>query len=237
MATFVLVHGAWHGGWCWSRVAPLLRAAGHEVFTPTLAGLGEQAHRATPDIRLDTHIDDVIGLIEAEELEQVILCGHSYAGLVVTGVADRMTERISTLIFLDAFVPEDGRSMFSYYPPEKALERLTQVGQTGDGWKVDPMSPEYFGVLRAEDADWIRRRCVPHPVLTQLQAISLTGSWETVPLKAYIQAGKHPQPTFKEFADKYQDAPGWQFYSLPCGHEIMIDMPAELAEIYLELAG
>ena len=120
MANFVLVHGAWHGGWCWVRVARILRDAGHEVFTPTLTGLGERVHLASADISLDTHVADVLGVLESEELEDVVLCGHSYGGMVVTGVAAQAAKRIDTLVYLDAFVPEDGQSVFELMGPERA---------------------------------------------------------------------------------------------------------------------
>ena len=116
MATFVLVHGAWHGGWCWIKVAEPLRTQGHRVFAPTLTGLGERAHLVSPDINLDTHIQDIVGVLESEELMDVILVGHSYAGMVITGVAERVTDRLSALVYVDAFVPENGQSMLSINP-------------------------------------------------------------------------------------------------------------------------
>ena len=115
MATYLLVHGAWHGGWCWRRVTDILRAEGHTVFTPTLTGLGERAHLARPEIDLETHISDVLGVLDAEELDDVILCGHSYGGMVITGVADRLPGRIKALVYLDAFVPEHGESVIDLY--------------------------------------------------------------------------------------------------------------------------
>src|SRR5258705_1716413 len=118
-STYVLVHGAWHGGWCWKRVAPALRAAGHEVYTPTLTGLGERAHLANPAIDLATHISDVVNLLEAEELNEVVLLGHSYGGMVVTGVADRAPARLRRVIYLDAFLPEDGKSLLDYLHPDR----------------------------------------------------------------------------------------------------------------------
>jgi pimeloyl-ACP methyl ester carboxylesterase len=236
MATFVLIHGAWHGGWCWKNVIPILRSAGHDVFTPSLTGLGSRAHLAHPGIRLDTHIEDVIGVIESEDLQDVILCGHSYAGMVITGAADRIADRVNTLIYLDAFVPESGASMMSFYSPEKVSERLKEAGQTGEGWKVQPLSAKYFGVLREEDADWIDRHCTPQPILTQIQAIDLSGNWKLVSNKVFIEAENHPQDTFRDFAARFRADPAWSVYGLPCGHEIMIDLPEELAAIFLEIA-
>src|SRR3984957_20745503 len=111
MATFVLVHGAWHGSWCWKRVRQALQAAGHNVFTPTLTGVADRSHLLSPDVNLDTHIDDVVNLIRWEELSDVVLCGHSYGGMVITGVADALSDRIRSLVYLDAFVPKDGEAL------------------------------------------------------------------------------------------------------------------------------
>ena len=118
MATFVLVHGAWHGGWCWKRVRPLLESRGHLVFTPTLTGLGERSHLLARETGLETHIADVVNVIRWEELSEVVLCGHSYGGMVISGVADRVPDRIRSLVYLDAFVPSDGQSLFDFLPAE-----------------------------------------------------------------------------------------------------------------------
>src|SRR5262245_14863398 len=120
MATFVLVHGAWHGGWCWQRVSPLLRARGHEVFAPTLTGLGERSHLLTREIGLETHVADVVNAIRWEDLTDVVLCGHSYGGMVISGAADRMADRVRSLVYLDAFVPADGQSIFDFMTAERA---------------------------------------------------------------------------------------------------------------------
>src|SRR5262249_37605119 len=124
MATFVLVHGAWHGSWCWKRVREALRARGHVVFTPTLTGVGERPHLLAPDINLDTHIEDVANLIRLEELTDVVLCGHSYGGCVIGGVVDRVPERIGALVYLDAFILENGQSLHDTLPPD---QRAVQV--------------------------------------------------------------------------------------------------------------
>ena len=119
MATFVLVHPAWFGGWCWKKVSPLLRAQGHAVHTPTLSGLGERVHLARPEIGLDTHVDDVVNLLVYEDLHEVVLVSNSSGGMVITGAADRAPERIARLVYLDAFVPEDGQSLLDIIPPER----------------------------------------------------------------------------------------------------------------------
>jgi pimeloyl-ACP methyl ester carboxylesterase len=120
MATYVLIHGGWHGGWCWARVAPILRAAGHDVYAPSLTGLGDRVHLLSPSVRLETHIEDVLGVLSYEDLRDVVLVGHSYGGMVITGVADRAADRVSHLVYLDAFVPRDGECLLDLLPEERA---------------------------------------------------------------------------------------------------------------------
>src|SRR5262249_25595660 len=131
MATFVLVHGAWHGGWCWRDVAARLRRAGHDVYAPSLTGLGERAHLARPGIALDDHVQDVVALLQMEALSDVVLVGHSYGGMVVTGAADREAARIRRLVYLDAFVPESGRCVLDYVVPERAAAMRREGEQVG----------------------------------------------------------------------------------------------------------
>src|SRR4029450_13175141 len=138
MTTYLLVHGGWVGGWIWNRVAPILRKAGHDVFTPTLTGLGERAHLANPDIDLATHIQDVVSVLEFEDLKRVVLVGHSYGGMVITGVAERTAERLNHLVYLDAFVPRDGQSVADLVSPELAASFEEGVRLSGDGWRIPP---------------------------------------------------------------------------------------------------
>src|SRR5271155_1140249 len=158
MATFVLVHGAWHGSWCWKRVRHALQAQGHNVFTPTLTGVGERSHLLSPDVNLDTHITDVVNLIRWEELSDVVLCGHSYGGCVVTGVADRLPNRISAMGYLDAFNPEGGESLPDIRPDPKRIQLLEATAREGEGWMVPPIPAEAFNV-NAGDREWVNRQC------------------------------------------------------------------------------
>ena len=166
MPDFVLVHGAWYGGWCCRYTANELRARGHVVVTPTLTGVGERFHTSSEAITLETHIRDVVGCIEAEELDQVVLCGHSYGGMVITGMADRMAERIQTLVYLDAFVPEHGDSCHGLLPKALApavaqqfLEGIRGVARKQHSGMVTPLSAEMFNVT-PERRDWVNRRSV-----------------------------------------------------------------------------
>jgi pimeloyl-ACP methyl ester carboxylesterase len=141
MATFVLVHPAWFGGWCWKKVATILRARGNEVFAPTLTGLGERAHLANREVGLGTHIDDVASVLKFEDIRDAILVGNSSGGMVITGVADRMPERIAHVVYLDAFVPEDGQSLFDIVPSERSQPMHELVQKEGDGWLAPRFAP------------------------------------------------------------------------------------------------
>ena len=168
--TFVLVHGAWHGGWCWRFVRPLLEQAGHRVYAPSLTGLGERRHLARDDIDLDTHITDVVSLIEMEDLREVVLVGHSYGGMVITGAADRAHEPIARLVYLDAFVPEDGKCALDYVVPERAARMREEGERTGS---VTPPPLSLWGITRQEHIDFIKPREVRHPYRTMAQPIRL----------------------------------------------------------------
>src|SRR5262249_14497470 len=136
MITYVLVHGAWHGGWCWKKVTPLLRASGYAVFTPTLTGLGERSHLLSPEVSLHTHIQDVVAVVEYEDLREVMLVGHSYGGMVITGVAERVPARLSQLVYLDAFVPEHGQALLDLHSPDERA-RFQELARTqGEGWRI-----------------------------------------------------------------------------------------------------
>jgi pimeloyl-ACP methyl ester carboxylesterase len=233
MTDFVLIHGAWHGGWCWTRVARLLRGAGHEVYTPTLTGLGERVHLASADVNLDTHIDDVLGVLESEELDDVVLCGHSYGGMVITGVVERAAKRVDTLVYLDAFVPEDGQSVFQLMGPERAGAIREQASRTGDGWRVDPIPAEVFQVGDAGDAAWVDRRCVPQPIATFGQPIASAGGLGTVRRRIYIRADNDRVTAYAHCAEHARNSPDWDYHDVPAGHDVMIDAPQALAEILL----
>ena len=186
MANFVLVHGAWHGGWCWPRVAEPLRRAGHQVFTPTLTGLGERAHLLDPQVNLITHVRDVVGVIEAEELDQIILCGHSYGGMVITGAADAVRRgRIDSLVYLDAFVPEPDQSLIDCLPPERQ-KRMREHGP--GGWMTESPPASSWKIRAPEDQIWVDRRTTPHPAATMSQPLSHRRPWEWVRKSVYVRA-------------------------------------------------
>ena len=230
MATYVLVHGAWHGSWCWKRVRKLLQAVGHDVFTPTLTGVGERSHLNSREINLETHIADVVNLIRWEDLSEVILCGHSYGGCVISGAADQIPERIGALVYLDAFVLEDGESLFDLAGAGAPARMHEQARATGDGWKLAPIPAEVFGV-NAADRAWVNTQCTPQSIACFEQKIRLTGGINRIRDVTHILATGFregsPFPVSHERAKKK----GWKTETLACGHDVMLDLPEEIAAL------
>jgi len=230
----VLVHGAWHGGWGWKRLAPLLRRAGHEVFAPTLTGLGERAHLAGPAVDLETHIKDIVGVLETEEMEDVLLLGHSYGGMVATGAADRVPQCIAHLVYLDAFVPENGKSLMDYVVPERGARFREEGERTGS---VAPPPPSLWGVTDPADAAWSGRHDAPHPYASMRQPVRLRNEAALARIpKAFIYCSSPATGSFDQFAAKVRNDPAWRFFELATGHDAMILVPEALARILLELA-
>lgn len=228
--TFVLVHGAWHGGWCWCRVAERLQSRGHRVFTPTLTGLGERAHLMSPAITLDTHINDIVNVIRYEDLHDIVLVGHSYAGFVISGVAEQVEDRIARFVLLDAFAPEDGDSMAT--AGTQATREATNAAVERGDTTVPARSAAAFLVNEADRA-WVDRLCGPQPIGTLLQPVRLTGARERIADKLYIRASAYPNSTFDAAMTKLRSRPGWRIADVPCGHDVMIDMPDRLVELLI----
>jgi pimeloyl-ACP methyl ester carboxylesterase len=234
VSTFALVHGSWSGGWCWRLVAPLLRAAGHEVFTPTLTGLGERSHLQVPRVDLALHIQDIVQVLRFEDLSQVILVGHSYAGMVITGVAAAAPERLSRLVYLDAYIPEAGQSEFDLWPEseQRAAQEELAAGRTYR--RIAPAS--LFGVHDPEVAAWVEARLTPHPLSTYLDAPPPQTPQSAALPRAFIQCTE-PGPIAAHtqlFADRARAA-GWPVAMLATGHEAMLTAPQDLAKLLLDL--
>jgi pimeloyl-ACP methyl ester carboxylesterase len=211
----------------------MLVAAGHDVFTPTLSGVGDRSHLASAAINLSTHSSDVINLILWEELTDVILCGHSYAGWVISGVADRIPERLRALVYLDAFVVEDGECFFDHLRPEEAERRRCQAQTTGEGWKVDPLPAEVFKV-NEHDRGWVETQCTVQPIGTFEERLYLRGGIQQISDITHILCTgweRTPFPVSHERAKRR----GWKTRTMTCGHEAMLDSPEELVALLTEI--
>jgi pimeloyl-ACP methyl ester carboxylesterase len=234
--TFVLVHGAWHGGWVMRKVRALLRAAGHEVFTPTLTGLGERVHLAGPQVNLDTHVDDIVALLEAEDLREVILVGHSYAGMVITGVAAKAAERLAHVVYLDAFLPEDGRALVDYVPAfVEGYERA--VREEGEGWRLPfgkVIDLAMLGVTDAEDVAWMAPRMTAQPYATFRQPLHAPARTLAGVRRTYLLSSRRAH--YLEASQRAQ-AQGQALVHIPgAGHDVMVTKPRELCEALAALA-
>lgn len=235
--TFVLVHGAWHGGWCWKMVREYLQAQGHTVFTPTMTGLGEKSHLASAEVNLDTHITDISNLLIWEELENVILVGHSYGGGIITGVCDAHKDRIAHAIYLDALVPKSGDTMVGDASLEATEKRL---GPFIDGYLAPPQQPVTFGIpeTMTEELAWVRRRVTPHLVGTWTQKFDVkNGGSEGLPRTFIYCSDKPPiSPERQVFLDNFVSDPTWNYEELPCGHDSMVILPIETAQMFERIA-
>jgi pimeloyl-ACP methyl ester carboxylesterase len=230
MADFLLVSGGWHGGWCWKRLAPHLRAAGHGVYAPSLTGLGERSHLLTPQIDLDTHVQDILGLLFFEDLQEVVIVGHSYGGMLIPMVLERTAGRISHAVFLDAFVPLPNQSLFDIWPDVKArmLERAEGVGE---GWYVPPFEGHYFGITDKEDRKWAMARLTPHPIKTFQQPARFSHAPHSIVPCTFIAC----QWVLRTFGPKPPQAEGMHYVELSTAHDAMITAPRELADLLLSL--
>jgi pimeloyl-ACP methyl ester carboxylesterase len=234
--TFVLVHGAWHGGWCWRRVADLLEAQGHKVFAPSLTGLADRSHlmEAEPPIRLATHIADIVGLFRWEGISDAVLCGHSYGGMVISGAVEALPPgSVRALVFLDAFVPANGEAVADLGSP--AVRGVIQ-GLAARGERSMPPIPAAAFAVNERDRAWVDAMCTPQPLATLTDAIALTGARERIASRTYIRADGFVSPGFDAMRARVQAAGGWRVRELPCGHDAMVDMPGELAAMLRDAA-
>jgi pimeloyl-ACP methyl ester carboxylesterase len=232
MASIVLAHGAWSAGWAWKKMRPLIGAAGHEFFSPTYTGLGERAHLARPDIDLSTHIQDVLSVLEFEDLRDVTLLGHSYGGMVATGVADKAADRIARVVYIDAFAPHDGQSLFDLVGPKAEANMRAGAQKDGDGWKLplNPMPPD----TAPDDAAWAVPRRRPQPIKTFEQKIKLES--RSMPPRHYIYARKNgPGDTFRQFGERARSEADWKYYEIDASHNPHITCPDVLMALLTEI--
>lgn len=214
--TFVLVHGAWHGGWCWRRVADRLRAKGHYVVAPTLSGVGERSHLKPEDIDLTTQVDDVVGEIKWKDLDDVVLVGHSYGGMVITGVAEQLHDHIAAIVYLDAFVPGDGQSLADFSSRPSWPEPET------------PAPPASYFHVNLNDSAWVNGKLTAHPTGCFTQKLKVTGAYQSIAKKMYIRAPLFANKGFDRTLERCRADRTWHTAMVTCGHDVMIDQPAEL---------
>ncbi|MEJ2431844.1 MAG: alpha/beta hydrolase [Pseudolabrys sp.] len=221
MATFVVAHGAWSAGWVWKKMRPLMRERGHELFTPTYTGVGERAHLANPDIDLELHIADILGVLEMEDLTHVNLIGHSYGGMVATGVADRARTRIAKLIYLDAFAPQDGEALLDLVSAEMRAQR----GAGADGWRIPPtpMPPD----TPPEDVAWCKPRRLPQPAKTIAQKLHMQNGPLTLPRHYIYCTRTSPDDRFGPFYARAK-CEGWGVDEIDSSHNPHVTCPEVL---------
>jgi pimeloyl-ACP methyl ester carboxylesterase len=228
--TFLVCHGAWSAGWAWKKMHPLMAAAGHRLVTPTYTGVGERAHLANPSIDLETHIQDVLSVIKYEDLRDIVLVGHSYGGMVATGVADRARDRVTQLIYIDAFVPNDGQSLLDLN--QSAVTRMQELAKTG--WRVPP-NPTPSDTSPA-DVAWLTERRVDMPIKCFEMKLKLQGDALTLP-RSYIYATRiTPADTFGPFAKQAKNDPAWRYYEIDASHSPNVTAPEALMALLLEIA-
>jgi len=234
MADFVLVHGAWGGAWLWKRVLPGLWQSGHRAFAVTLTGVGERRHQLSRDITLDTHIDDVLGIIESEELQQAVLVGHSYAGMVITGVAARLADpsRLRRLVYLDAVVPRPGESWSSTHAPNTQAARRQSIAATG---VITPADPSLFG-RAGDDHDWVARRQTPQPGGVYDAPLHFDPARIDRWPRSFIDCTSPPLATIAVMRERVRAEPGWHVVEIATGHLPMVSAPPALLDALVAAA-
>lgn len=235
--TFLLVHGAWGGAWGFRKLRPLLTAAGHEVFTPSLTGIGAREHLATPEVGLSTHIADVVNTAHYEDLQNIVLLGFSYGGMVVTGALAELADRVDHLVYLDAFVPADGDSVGSLTGIGTDSSSGDNAGDDADSWTIPPL-PRNLG--DAAETEWANERRSPQPVKTFSEPVSVAAPLESYDFtRTYIKAtadeNENPESPFWKAAAMAQAADAWQYHEVACNHMVPFMKPQALADILLGL--
>lgn len=236
MSTFVLVHDAWHAGQVWDRVVPLLEAAGHTCHAPSLTGHGHRAHLLGPEVGLHTHIDDVVGLLDAADLDEVVLVGHGYAGLVIEGVADRAPQRLAQLVYLDAMIPADGEAALDIDPPTR--ERVERAARTGEPWRVAPDAPAAgarFGVSDPDDVRWLETFVGDESALCFQQPVRIRDPRSFAVPRAHLDCLRGPSPDAarRELPDLQPNGEPAVVWELDAAHDCMVSAPDALVELLL----
>lgn len=223
----LLLHGSWHGGWCWDRLVPLLEARGHEVWAPTLAGLGERAGEAAPETGLTTHVEQIAAMVTSEDLNDLVIVGHSYAGLLMVALAEKIADRIRHLVYLDALIPDDGQSAFDLMPGvEEGFRR--RMGEAGSDFLVPPLPPEVMGVTATDDVAWMLDRLTPMPIRTHSEKVAAPDHRAAAIPSSYIRC---LQFSLGETYAAWAKSQGWVTFEIDTGHDAMLTEPKLLAEL------
>jgi pimeloyl-ACP methyl ester carboxylesterase len=234
---FVLVHGGRHGGWCWARVAPLLRAAGHDVYTPTLTGLGERSHLLTPDIGLATHVQDIVGVFEFEEITDAVLVAHSYGGSVVAGAMERIADRVRSLVLLDALMPAFGETVLDGLGPDLAAALLERIKREGEGWFLPPTDASFYGVTNPADVAWVNSKMTPQPLKTYTDP---SGPADRLWSHPGIFVECQPSTLRPEIRMRARDRSAvdarFSYRTLDAPHDAMVTAPELVAQLLIEAA-
>lgn len=236
----MLVHGAWHGGWCWWKVVPLLRSHGHEVYAPSLTGLGDRAHLLSPTVDLETHIRDIVSLMEFEDLTNVILVGHSYGGMVIAGVAEQVPRLVKHLVYLDAVTPKNRQSLSDLYPDTMKMLRK-KADEKGEEWRLFCPADWTFGIAEP-DLTWVKSRLRPQPAATFEQKVNFSKQEALALPKTFIWCNSSGVGESRSARDDWPSLPtsfprGWGFHEIKTGHDAMITVPKELTDILLGVVG
>ena len=233
----VLVHGGRHGGWCWARVAPILRAGGHDVYTPTLTGLGERAHLLAPEIGLETHVADLVAVFLCEDIDDAVLVGHSYGGCVIAGAMEEVAGRVRSVVFVDALVPRSGESMFDIVDPDIRRQLGELAAREGKGWYLPPSDASFYGVVDAADRAWVNSRTTAQPLKTYIDRFP-------VARRVWAHPGMFIQCTPSQLTDEMLErmrarsevGPRFAYRVMDCPHDMMVTHPGRLADALLEEA-
>lgn len=237
MATFVLVGGGWSGAWTWRLVTPYLKAAGHDVLPLTLTGLGEKSHLLSPAVDLNTHIADIVNTLRWNELHDVVLVGHSYGGAPITGAADQAPERIASLVYLDAFMPQHGHSLLDIMAPDRRLQVEDAVAKGGEGWKLPRIHAPAFVVHGMPECEAeVKRLATPHPFATFKTKLQLTGAGKQIPKKTYVVARDYNPSPMHGFAERCRAEGGWTVTEIDCHHMLQYFRPRRTAELLMAAA-
>ena len=235
MTQFVLVHGAWHGGWCWKKVASLLRRNGHQVHTPTLTGLGDRYHLTSPEIGLETHVLDIVNYLKFEDLSGITMVGHSYGGAVITAAADRAPEYIDHLIYVDAPVLNDGQSMWDFFEPKVKDWYRELLRQSEVDWLIPvPKDLHALGITSAKDVEWMVKRLVPHPLRSFVDPVNVKPR-ERQQRNSFVYCDR-PGSSYTALAKTLSHEPSWKYVEIAAGHDVMVTEPNELTRLLIQLS-